>query len=352
MRDAALLPLPGNELPHLWQKPAYGVLLTCLQKLRVEPRVWSLDVSCTDILREQDATAHDRRETVSFLSAIIKSTLAWLDSDDEREVIWEEASKCLAERCGRTAMGEMTRRWPFENDGYGAFSLAIREPPLTGDSLGLKTWGSSYALAQLLNEFASGPLAHLFSPGAMSTPDEVLELGSGTGLLGLAAACIWRTSVVLTDLPIIIPNLAHNASINREVVEAHGGRVEVAPLTWGGAEEGMYPMFREPNRYQLIIVADPLYDDDHPMLLTSAIDEQLGLNAEARVLIMVPQRDKTTKDLLGLLRKELSRGPNPLLCLEEDVVDGQDDWGEDNDDETRQVGFWWAVFGRAESARR
>ena len=149
------------------------------------------------------------------------------------------------------AMGEITRRWPFENGDFDAFSLAIREPPLTGDSLGLKTWGSSYALAQLLHEFAAGPLAHLFIPGAISTPEEVLELGSGTGLLGLAAACIWRTSVVLTDLPAITSNLAHNADLNSKVVEARGGKVEVAPLTWGGSHEETDERFRLLNRYQV-----------------------------------------------------------------------------------------------------
>jgi hypothetical protein len=41
---------------------------------------------------------------VSFLSTVIKSSLAWLGSDDEREVIWEEASKRMSERCGRTGM--------------------------------------------------------------------------------------------------------------------------------------------------------------------------------------------------------------------------------------------------------
>jgi hypothetical protein len=98
-------------------------------------------------------------------------------------------------------------------------------------------------------------------------------------------------------------------------------------------------------------VADPLYDDDHPALLTSAIDEQLALNADARVLIMVPQRDEITKGFLGTLRNELSQRPSPLHCLEEDIVNGQDDWGEDHDDdETRHVGFWWGIFGRAEPA--
>ena len=150
-------------------------------------------------------------------------------------------------------MGEITRCWPFEDPGYGAFNLAIREPPLTGDSLGLKTWGSSYALARLLHEFtAAGPLAHLFVPGALSTPDEVLELGSGTGLLGLAAACVWKASVVLTDLPNITPNLAHNASLNQAVVEASGGRVEVAPLTWGSSDEqDTDERFQKLNGYQV-----------------------------------------------------------------------------------------------------
>lgn len=148
-------------------------------------------------------------------------------------------------------MGEMTRTWDFQSAADGSFSLEIREPPLTGDSLGHKTWGSSYALAQLLHEIAAGPLAHLFLPGAMSTPEEVLELGSGTGLLGLAAACIWKTSVVLTDLPTIVANLAHNTDLNREVVEARGGRAEAASLTWGGLEDDSDPRFRVPDRYQV-----------------------------------------------------------------------------------------------------
>ncbi len=106
MRDTAalLFPLEDEELPHLWQKPAYDVLFASLKKLHVEPRVWTAHVSRADVLKEQAATAHARREMVSFLSTVIKSSLAWLDSDDEREVIWEEASKRMSERCGRTGM--------------------------------------------------------------------------------------------------------------------------------------------------------------------------------------------------------------------------------------------------------
>ncbi len=65
----------------------------------------------------------------------------------------------------------------------------------------------------------------------------MLELGSGTGLLGLAAAAIWRADVVLSDLPSILPNLASNADRNRPTVEARGGRIRAGALTWGGEAE-------------------------------------------------------------------------------------------------------------------
>ncbi|KAM7224353.1 putative methyltransferase domain containing protein [Rhypophila decipiens] len=342
---------PEVVLPHLWQKPTSPDLLNCLKELRIEPPVWNLKVSRTEILKEQSQilAAHDKREIISFLSSIIKSSLSWIESEDEREEVWNEASKRLSERCGRTAMGEITRNWPFKDPSYGEFSLTIREPPLTGDSLGLKTWGSSYVLAQLLPRFALGPLAHLLldDVGTRAHAVEVLELGSGTGLLGLAAAASWQARVVLTDLPTIISNLAFNADLNRQTIEVHGGRVDTAPLTWGGEEDEIDPRFRSTNHYKLIIVADPLYDDDHPALLAGAINEQLSLGSDSRVLVMVPQRDETTKGLLATLRTEMLQQSSPLVCEEESIVAGEDDWGDDgDDDDSKRVGFWWGIFRR------
>ncbi|KAL1842545.1 hypothetical protein VTJ49DRAFT_5021 [Mycothermus thermophilus] len=377
MKDTNLLAQNDNELPHLWQKPTSKELLSCLEKLRVQLRVWNLRYDSparTTKERQQQAAStstYDRREVISFLSSVISSPLAWLDSDEEREMIWDQASKRMAERCGRTAMGEITRHWPFE-DAAGEFTLAIREPPLTGDSLGLKTWGSSYALARLLPTFSSpdGPLAHLFATNssdstrypALGEKREILELGSGTGLLGLAAACLWSANVALTDLPDILPNLRHNAELNADILASRGGSARVVPLTWGGtAEEETDPAFLERmNSYQLVLAADPLYDDNHPSLLARTIDEHLSFSPSARVLVMVPQRDATTKRLLGELRELLAAGLRalpPLRCLAEDIVHGQDDWVEEDggpgddgndeeEDEHHRVGFWWGVFGR------
>ena len=155
-------------------------------------------------------------------------------------------------------MGEITRRWPFESDEYPPFELIMRGPPLTGDSLGLKTWGSSYLLAQNLHHFASQSLSHLFQPTGDSAGITVLELGSGTGILGLAAAYVWKTSVILTDLPMIMDNLGHNVEINRATIEAHGGHVEAAALTWGGSEDEIDQRFHGHNGFQVRCTLLPL----------------------------------------------------------------------------------------------
>lgn len=244
-------------------------------------------------------------------------------------------------------MGEITRRWPFDGNGYSAFDLVVREPPLTGDNLGLKTWGSSYVLAQMLHTIGQSSLSNLLGQQDGQPKPQVLELGSGTGLLGLAAAPIWQAHVLLSDLPEIMPNLNHNVEANRPTIQAHGGSVEAGALTWGGTEDEIdNVLFPDKNRFRIIIVADPLYNDDHPGLLAGAIDEQLALDEESRAMVMVPQRDATTVKLLAKFRDEMASKGDPFVCLDETVVAGQDDWGGDEDEEAGNVKCWLGIFGR------
>ena len=266
--------LSTEELPQLWQKPSFDDMLRGLKRLKLEPPVWNLGVAREEKLEEQETSAKSRRDVASYLSSVVASPLSWVENDEQRETLWEEASRRLAERCGRTgksspfatvfsltsllsgsvAMGEITRRWPFqsEQDSFPPFELVIREPPLTGDCLGLKTWGSSFVLAQLLNVLASTALSHLEGLGS-SSQLSVLELGSGTGLLGLAAAVIWRARVVLSDLPSIVPNLIFNAEQNKTTVKSVGGAVEVGPLKWGGSASGDVDqqLFREKHQFEV-----------------------------------------------------------------------------------------------------
>lgn len=54
------------------------------------------------MLKHQDAAVQDPREIAAYLSTIIKSPLSWLEDDEAREAIWDEASKRFSERCGRS----------------------------------------------------------------------------------------------------------------------------------------------------------------------------------------------------------------------------------------------------------
>ncbi|KAI1492798.1 putative methyltransferase-domain-containing protein [Biscogniauxia mediterranea] len=331
------------DFPQVWQRPSFEDLMACLKRLEVEPPVWNPTTSRRIILENHQNAAQFRREVAAYLSSIISNSLKWIPDDDQKEALWDEASRRLSERCGRAGMGEITRKWPFENQASSPFELVIREPPITGDSLGLKTWGSSYLLAQLLHQVAAGPLAHLFDASHPVPQLDVLELGSGTGLLGLAASAVWKANVVLTDLPAIMSNLEHNIEVNRPMIEFLGGLVSSGALTWGSPDDSA-ERFAKKNQFKIVLVADPLYDDDHPDLLSAAIHEQLMEDKDARAIIMIPQRDPTTKRLMAKFLSNMAQAVSPLILLEEHMLAGQDDW--DEDEETPEVQCWWGVFGR------
>jgi tRNA1(Val) A37 N6-methylase TrmN6 len=60
----------------------------------------------------------------------------------------------------------------------------------------------------------------------------ILELGSGTGLLGLAAAAVWGANVVVTDLDIIQENLHFNVRQNHNLLSSRGANVTCDILDW------------------------------------------------------------------------------------------------------------------------
>jgi Lysine methyltransferase len=135
------------------------------------------------------------------------------------------------------AMPEMTRTWLVPGPiTTSPLTFSIREPPLTGDNLGLKTWGTAFTMAKKLDYLGTKYLSHLFNENAACMNPQkqmqVLELGSGTGLVGIAAAAIWRVPVLLTDLPEIQANLSHNVLQNTQVIETHGGQTDSAILDW------------------------------------------------------------------------------------------------------------------------
>lgn len=104
------------DLPQVWQKPAFDVLLAALQDLRVDPPVWNLKISRSEILKEQDTTVQHLREIAAYLCTIVKSELTWIEDEEDREAIWEEASKRISERCGRSGRCRCLLLWKGEGN--------------------------------------------------------------------------------------------------------------------------------------------------------------------------------------------------------------------------------------------
>lgn len=313
-----------HDLPQLYTRPPADELISTLHSLALTPTTFSentakpLNVSPAGLPR--------------YLTQVVSSPLSWLD-EASRETIWELASTRLAERSGRSAAPAMTREFKVDHE----LTITLHEPSLTGDNLGLKTWSSSLMLARKLCD-----LKCLLPTTTADEELRVLELGAGTGLVGIAAACKWsgqaRTAhVTLSDLPEILLNLEKNVESNWHVVNAFHGRMTASALDW--ADEQNKPL-TDADRFPVIVAADPLYSPEHPKLLVSTVGRWLARNGSAKFVVAVPLRAGYGSERMDMTQRLLDLG----LEVEEEGEDtGFDDW-EGADGQKQQVRYSWSVW--------
>ncbi|KAF1954507.1 hypothetical protein CC80DRAFT_119323 [Byssothecium circinans] len=340
------------DLPQLYTKPSAESLLSTLALLTTAPPSWdNHPIETVDGGRyEEDEEWSDKHLTVQinpegvarYLTSIISNSLGWIHDDAVKEEIWNQASTRLSERSGRSAMGAISRKFRIPSPN-GTFELSIHEPALTGDDLGLKTWAASYLLAKRLHTFD-------ILQGERGTA-KVLELGSGTGLVGLAMASL-GADVVLTDLPSIAPNLARNAKENSAVVQQNGGSTRTGVLDWSAPTSCV--LFNEGavdlqdvcatlvTKFPLILAADSLYSPEHPRLLVSAVEAWLSEGFDARVIVEFPYREAYLPELSDFRKRMANAG---LHILDEGEEKGYDDWGSEKNEDAL-VTCWWSCWGR------
>ncbi|CAN6478070.1 unnamed protein product [Victoria cruziana] len=163
-------------------------------------------------------------------------------------------------------------------------SILIRQLPSEG--LSFQLWPAATALVSLMDQ------DHLPIPSVEKIkgirnggrPIRALELGSGTGLVGIAAAALLGVQVVLTDLPHVLPNLLFNAQANEGAVRAsgRGGSVSVDCLRWGNADDCV-----KHSGLDLILASDVVY---HSHLFDPLLKTLLLLLAQETVLVMAHLR--------------------------------------------------------------
>lgn len=95
----------------------------------------------------------------------------------------------------------------------------------------------------------------------------MIEVGAGTGAVGLAAAALGVSSVILTDLPhlqdLISTNIARNGFADK---------ASFATLIWGDSSTSLSPPF------DLVLASDVLYQHDWVEPLISTLISLSGSN--------------------------------------------------------------------------
>ena len=225
--------------------------------------------------------------------------------------------------------------------------ITIYEPSLTGDNLGHKTWIASYLLAKRLPLLLphhlpsieiSDPLQPHNSCGTDRNRPKILELGAGTGLVGLAASGLFEADIHLTDLPIILPNLQHNIQQNASLLESTGSTITAGVLDWSKitAVQG------EEEKYDVVFAADSLYAPEHSGWIVRAMEQYLRNGDKSRVFVELPLRPESLYP--SDFRRDMEAAGMELLEEGEEI--GYDDW-ENSSREGIEVTCWYSVWAWA-----
>ena len=165
--------------------------------------------------------------------------------------------------------------------------VQIAEPALRAEGLSLQTWTSSFILASLLHKLD-------IDLSQCNKVIPVLELGAGTGLVGLTAARVWGTSVILTDLAPIVPGLAGNIALNTGHGHPEAATAECGSLDWKRPQELQVSQGRSysatRDKAQIILAADTVYSEEHPELLSAVILQWLAPGPDSRAILTYPLR--------------------------------------------------------------
>jgi predicted nicotinamide N-methyase len=231
------------------------------------------------------------------------------------------------------------------NNRGDLLDLQISDPSnITADNLALATWGSSEVLANLLYRLdapdftGSGFLAHTY---------QVLEVGAGTGLVGMTAAAVWKVNACLTDLVPILPNIRANIVLNKQTINIYGGSICTGLLDWAHPhghikeDEPEVPKNLLSLPARVILAADTVYSEEHPELLTNVVTARLERNAKARFIMCYPLRIGYLDHIRDLWERLEAAG---LECTEEGREKLGGEWDED-------VEYEWCVWRWSQEER-
>ena len=147
----------------------------------------------------------------------------------------------------------------------------------------------------------------------------ILELGSGTGLVGFVCSTSFTRDVVITDLGDGLPMLLENARLNENIFRRPES-VHVRELCWGNKTH-IQSLLTEFESFDRIIGSDIVYHQDEAVLTALVETIICASNANTEVLIAYEDREGMIDDevfFFGPLRDRF--GTLDLIDLENNRV--------------------------------
>ena len=155
-----------------------------------------------------------------------------------------------------------------------------------GDT-GVVVWDAAIVLAKYLE-----------SNTDMVRDKEVVELGSGTGAVGLCAGVLGAKQVILTDREELVEFLSHNIELNTEVT-----RVSALALEWGN-NANIETVMNMVTRVDLVLVSDCVFYEESLDDLVETM--QLLSDKQTRILLTYEERDSQIKhDVMKLFFEKM-----------------------------------------------
>lgn len=343
--------LPSRDLPrHVKSTPLPQLeeALTNLQK------AYALDHTREEWIGEpaaESAPPDDAFETQcvrTWLHALIHYGCQYL----EASALVDPAAALLVHLAGQAAGGSRTCVYRFflgteapTDANQAEASVSIRDVALVEDALGARTWGAApYLARRLMQQYAH----------ASSVPAKTLELGAGTGLVGLAWAQWLSTrtpppnvNVTLTDHhATVLANLQFNAQATsipwvhvrhldwQAVYNAHHGPLQYHTTAQTVPDDNeqrtrIYGNVPSDVRYDMIIAADCIYDPWHARWIASVAEQHLARptpgTVQPQLHLLMPIRSTHTAELQSVY--DVFSAPHPLRIVLEQSLDGTDNFG-------------------------
>lgn len=338
--------LPSRELPARIRGTPVAVLEQAIAAIQ---RAYALDEALEEWVWEPsvDAAAVD-----AFESQYVRT---WLDrliqhacTDAAAMHLADPAAALVVHLAGQAASGTRERIYRFFlgdkapcSCTEAAAAVRIRDVTLTEDALGARTWGAApYLARRLLQQYTHAP-----------RPTSVLELGAGTGLVGLTLAQ-WLVAqeagahVTLTDHhAAVLENLAHNAAVNAvpgvyvrrldwqkvyearcRVSDSYCTTAQTLPMH-NEARAAAFDLLPSDAQYELLVAADCIYDPQHAIWIEAVAQQHLaraGVVARPQLQLLLPVRSTHHAELQSVY--DTFCAPRWTMVAEH-TLDGIDNFG-------------------------